>query len=330
MSGSMGRRGRGCPRAGHVRGRCHVALVAVASLLLGLMTVVVGPAGPASADPATLPPDELKPTGTFTFPLKGPSDSGNFDSQPYAWWDGLAKPVPLLGVPSDGALAYVNTPALSPDGRLVAIETTTTPNQSEFTPGYDPRKVSVYRVGGTEPLWTVPVDPRVKEHSSVVPTWSPDGRRLAFIRNMWDGGSSGHGLQSVWVADADGTNMREIDMDWHGYRNWAPGGQSIITVLASSLSSAVVRETNVDTGATNEVASFNLRSGQGSFDGFATAIPGEFVAGIRTNSVGAREVRRYSYGGDTDGRSTGIEGGVASLSADGAVFQFDRIWRPPD
>jgi eukaryotic-like serine/threonine-protein kinase len=67
------------------------------------------------------------------------------------------------------------------------------------------------RVQGTSaPLdtWDIPAPLPGVPHKLLVGfqglRWSPDGRRIAFIRA---GGSAGDGL---WVADADGTNAREI------------------------------------------------------------------------------------------------------------------------
>jgi serine/threonine protein kinase/Tol biopolymer transport system component len=62
---------------------------------------------------------------------------------------------------------------------------------------------------GTYATWEVPaplpgVPHKLLDDGHVGARWSPDGRRVAFIRA---GGSAGDAL---WVADADGTNRREI------------------------------------------------------------------------------------------------------------------------
>jgi len=74
------------------------------------------------------------------------------------------------------------------------------------------------------------------------PTWSPDGRRLAFAGFSQDANSHG-----IWVVDADGTNLRQVTRDG---RNpvWAPTGNRVaFTGDANQVSTLDV--VDVDTGA---------------------------------------------------------------------------------
>ena len=93
------------------------------------------------------------------------------------------------------AAIRVSDPQLSPDGRIVAFVRTTT----DATTGK--------RNGD---IWTVPADGSVPARLLIggdgtqnTPRWSPNGRQLAFISTK-DGGSQ------VYIADADGRDVRQI------------------------------------------------------------------------------------------------------------------------
>ncbi|WP_199425060.1 S9 family peptidase [Actinotalea solisilvae] len=93
----------------------------------------------------------------------------------------LPSDLPLLRVPG--------APALSPDGTTVVVSVTAPdPGTDEY-------------VGG---LWTVPVDgsraprPLTRGHRDTAPAWSPDGRRVAFVR------AEPKGTPQVHVVDAHG------------------------------------------------------------------------------------------------------------------------------
>src|SRR5262249_23911493 len=66
------------------------------------------------------------------------------------------------------------------------------------------------------------------------PVWSPDGKMIAFLGTKRGLQSSETNMENahVWVADADGSNQREIgnaiDNGQSGPR-WAPDGRSIFT-----------------------------------------------------------------------------------------------------
>src|SRR6516164_8059776 len=89
----------------------------------------------------------------------------------------------------------VGDPQLSPDGKLVAyVRTTTDPatlkrNADIWVVAADGSATPKLLVGG--------------EKAENTPRWSPDGKHLAFI-------STRDGASQVYVADADGTHVRQV------------------------------------------------------------------------------------------------------------------------
>src|SRR5262249_28888690 len=135
------------------------------------------------------------------------------------------RPQSPASVPSKGAiptvddlisLKHVGSPALSPDGRLVAYTVRET-NWDE----------NVYK---TE-IWIADVQTGVNRQltnsvgaakSSNAPTWSPDGRRLAF-------GSDRSGKRQIYLIDPNGGEAENLTSseDGVGSFKWSPDGHSI-------------------------------------------------------------------------------------------------------
>ena len=70
---------------------------------------------------------------------------------------------------------------------------------------------------------------RVTAHQNVdqYPTWSPDGRKIAFVSNR-----NGGNIQ-IWVIDADGKNpVRLTDGVSDSYPDWSPDGKTILYVAS--------------------------------------------------------------------------------------------------
>jgi Tol biopolymer transport system component len=74
------------------------------------------------------------------------------------------------------------------------------------------------------------------------PVWSPDGRRIAFMR-LLSGGLSGR----VAVAKTDGTDIREVGSGW--LQGWAPDGQSVLIVDAEPGPNGRIVVASVTTGS---------------------------------------------------------------------------------
>ncbi len=70
------------------------------------------------------------------------------------------------------------------------------------------------------------------------PVWSPDGKMIAYLGTKRELTSSETTMEDthVWVANADGTNRREVGAvidDRQGAPRWAPDGRSLYSVVSS-------------------------------------------------------------------------------------------------
>jgi Tol biopolymer transport system component len=133
------------------------------------------------------------------------------------------------GCPKGSFICEVAGPAVSPDGRRIA-----------FSHGYGKLKVvdgeqwievgaiSVMNSGGTGARQltqrTKPTSSEDKE-----PVWSPDGKRIAFIR--LNSTADPRGQQAIFVMNADGSGVRRVTpwaMKAGDHPDWSPDGKWII------------------------------------------------------------------------------------------------------
>ena len=126
------------------------------------------------------------------------------------------------GVSSPGGYdaRTITAPALSPDGKKLAFIS----NAEEPRTGWFP--ICGRRIVGDWEIWTADLDGTNQKKltkNNVVdtnPTWSPDGKKIAFI-SEW----------RLYTMDADGSNKEEILPDENlGFRarpKWSPDGKQI-------------------------------------------------------------------------------------------------------
>lgn len=120
-------------------------------------------------------------------------------------------PSVTLSRPLANDASYEAYPTLSPDGSMVAYRWS------------DPRSPGVYlkRTTGGEP-WPLLVDgpPSVAGRSSF-PKWSPDGRSMAFLREV------GSSVWDVRVVSIDGGESRHVTQITSGSVSWLPDSRTL-------------------------------------------------------------------------------------------------------
>lgn len=122
------------------------------------------------------------------------------------------RPVPVRrNRPHPGPVSWL------PDSSAVAFTVDdSTPTPDGLAPTWS--RIDVVTIADGE-LRTVIAD-------GAAPSWSPDGRRLAYLRTL-EGGCPGDGRDEVWVAAADGTEARAVATSLIP-PIWSPDGSLLI------------------------------------------------------------------------------------------------------
>lgn len=154
--------------------------------------------------------------------LQALNGSGLGEGQPRDLMPGVDADVP--GRPQGGEESFV----VSPDGRHIYYSTQTQGRTEAFTSDSDLFRVAV---AGGAPVNLTPGNPAYDG----APAVSPDGRRLAWLAGRRE--NVGGDQARVMVADADGSNPRELLGDWDrgpSSLRWASDGRSLLTTASEN------------------------------------------------------------------------------------------------
>jgi Tol biopolymer transport system component len=131
-------------------------------------------------------------------------------------------------VAATGSNGHDCGPAIRPSGRLLAFES------NRKTDPYSPSNFEIYvadlRTGHVSRLTNWPGE-------DLFPTWSPDGKRIAWSRE--DPPAGGDGSDSIWVMNADGSSPQRVTTaqttSQHLNPAWSPDGREILFADADGI-----------------------------------------------------------------------------------------------
>jgi TolB protein len=111
-----------------------------------------------------------------------------------------------------------DSPAWSPDGRRIAYGQYTT---GSCTPVCE--RIYVMNADGSHP---VGLNTASGEWADWAPSWSPDGKRIAYASNK---GDTGEEQENIWVMNANGSDAHRVThlRGWNIRPAWSPDGKWI-------------------------------------------------------------------------------------------------------
>jgi TolB protein len=152
-----------------------------------------------------------------------------------------SKPTPVTAI---GAFTGVDHPTWSPDGKTIAFGGTAniTPNDSSCIPSLTGSTFSssgehcFTSISGRNLIWSVSADgQRLHALTNVTttpfatsPTWSPDGKELAFVASDGVDTIKGNPPSGIYIMNADGTGARRLTPPSANAENdpaWSPDGK---------------------------------------------------------------------------------------------------------
>lgn len=125
---------------------------------------------------------------------------------------------------TDPKQLFTGMPSVSPDGKWIALA-----GQANLGQKYDQTKNTIWLVGDNgvaRPLESKPDQGRA-------PTWSPDGKRLAFESNR----GSAVGLYAIFLVNRDGTGLIQVtDQTFNAdHPVWSPDGRKLAFSARASI-----------------------------------------------------------------------------------------------
>jgi Tol biopolymer transport system component len=125
---------------------------------------------------------------------------------------------------TDHSQVFTGMPSVSPDGKWIAFA-----GQKNIGQKYDQTKNSIWVVDDSGIARTVESNPGLGR----APTWSPDGRQLAFESTR----GSSTGLYAIFLINHDGTGLTQItDQALNAdHPVWSPDGRQIAFSAHSSM-----------------------------------------------------------------------------------------------
>jgi TolB protein len=91
-----------------------------------------------------------------------------------------------------------------------------------------------HRIGGTSQIYVMNSDgsgiidlSRAPAANDDHPVWSPDGRRIAFVRNLYDASGRLDDRSGIYVMNADGSRQTQVGNPRDGTPTWSPDGRKI-------------------------------------------------------------------------------------------------------
>ena len=176
-----------------------------------------------------------------------------------------------------GTIGEYDLWAVRPNGTGLRRLTESPANRSDYNPTWAPdgsvvlferRKLDESKPGSDEALYEV--DPRGAAFRQIThchgrcwsdaePAWSASGKRIAFGRATGPRTAPGPSLVAIYVANADGSNVRQMSKPPHGYEDhypdWSPNGRTIVFQRVTFDSHGTPKQTKliaVDVGTRRE------------------------------------------------------------------------------
>ncbi len=126
-------------------------------------------------------------------------------------------------------------------------------------------KLSLYNAA-TQSITALPGS---ENFDDTTPSWSPDGKQIAFVRGEWTLDRTS-GADQIWIANPDGSNARPLTDDTetaHGPAAWSPDGRYLL----------FRRYSTVNTNTQAEIIILDMKTGEESNIAQAADSPGWFI-----------------------------------------------------